>query len=79
MKKSDKHETAVHNLYYSKVVINQLVRGLERMAEERTTIDEFHQVLNQVVKLHKVQMEIIELEESLHLPCWNGDFMVREQ
>lgn len=78
MKKTDKHETAVHNLYYSKVCIDLLSRGLERMAEERTTIEEFHQVLNQVKKLHQVQMEIIELEDSLRLPSWNGDFVVRE-
>jgi hypothetical protein len=78
MKKIDKHETAGHNLYYSKVCIDLLSRGLERMLEERTTIEEFHQVLNQVKKLHQVQMEIIELEDSLHLPSWNGDFIVRQ-
>ena len=78
MKKIDKHETAGHNLYYSKVCIDLLTRGLERMSEERTTIEEFHQVLNQVRKLNQIQMEVIELEDSLNLPSWNGDFVVRE-
>ena len=79
MKKIDKHPTAVHNLYYSKVVIDQLIKGLKKMEVEEITIKQFHQVLNQVSKLHKVQMEMIEIEESLYLPCWNGDFYIREQ
>ena len=72
-----RHETAPHNLYYSDVCINLLLRGLERMKEEKTTIEQFHQVLNQVKKLHQVQMEIIEIEEALDLPYWNGDYSIR--
>ena len=78
MKELDKHETAPHNLYYSEVCINLLSRGLERMLAEKTTIEQFHQVLNHVQKLHQVQMEIIELEERLHLPSWNGHYTIRE-
>lgn len=78
MNTSERHETAPHNLYYSDVCINLLLRGLERMKEEKTTIEQFHKVLKQVQQLHKVQMEIIDIEESLLLPKWNGDYMIRE-
>jgi hypothetical protein len=73
-----RHETAPHNHYYSDVCINLLLRGLERMKEEKTTIEQFNKVLKQVEKLHKIQLEIIEIEENLLLPKWNGDYTIRE-
>ena len=76
MKTTKRHETAPHNLYYSEVTINLLIRGLERMKEEKTTIEQFHIVLKRVQELHKVQMEIIDIEESLHIPSWNGDYTI---
>jgi hypothetical protein len=76
MKKTKRHETAPHNLYYSEVCINLLLRGLERMKEEKTTIEQFHMVLKRVQQLHKVQMEIIDIEESLQLPSWNGEYTI---
>jgi Asp-tRNA(Asn)/Glu-tRNA(Gln) amidotransferase C subunit len=48
------------------------------MKEEKTTIEQFNKVLKQVEKLHKIQLEIIEIEENLLLPKWNGDYTIRE-
>jgi hypothetical protein len=44
------------------------------MKSSTITIEQFHQVLKQIDKLHKIQIESIAIESELDLPFWNGDY-----
>ena len=59
---------------YSEVCINLLISQLEQMKSSTITIEQFHQVLKQIDKLHKIQIESIAIESELDLPFWNGDY-----
>jgi hypothetical protein len=43
------------------------------MKTNSITIEQFNQVLNNVDKLHRIQLETIELEDELNIPFWNGE------
>lgn len=58
---------------YSEVCINLLISQLEQMKANNITIEQFNQVLNNVDKLHRIQLETIELEDELNIPFWNGE------
>ena len=58
---------------YSEVCINLLISQLEQMKTNSITIEQFNQVLNNVDKLHRLQLETIELEDELNIPFWNGE------
>ena len=58
---------------YSEVCINLLISQLEKMKANSITIEQFNQVLQNVDKLHKIQLETIELEDELNIPFWNGE------
>ena len=58
---------------YSEVCINLLISQLEQMKANSITIEQFNQVLNNVDKLHRIQLETIELEDELNIPFWNGE------
>ena len=58
---------------YSEVCINLLISQLEQMKTNSITIEQFNQVLNNVDKLHRIQLETIELEDELNIPFWNGE------
>jgi hypothetical protein len=58
---------------YSEVCINLLISQLEQMKANSITIEQFNQVLQNVDKLHKIQLETIELEDELNIPFWNGE------
>ena len=58
---------------YSEVCINLLISQLEQMKTNSITIEQFNQVLQNVDKLHKIQLETIELEDELNIPFWNGE------
>jgi hypothetical protein len=58
---------------YSEVCINLLISQLEQMKANSITIEQFNQVLKNVDKLHKIQLETIELEDELNIPFWNGE------
>lgn len=58
---------------YSEVCINLLISQLEQMKTNSITIEQFNQVLKNVDKLHKIQLETIELEDELNIPFWNGE------
>ena len=58
---------------YSEVCINLLISQLEQMKANNITIGQFNQVLNNVDKLHRIQLETIELEDELNIPFWNGE------
>lgn len=58
---------------YSEVCINLLISQLEQMKTNSITIEQFNQVLKNVDKLHRIQIETIELEDELNIPFWNGE------
>jgi hypothetical protein len=58
--------------HYSEVCINLLISQLEQMKTNSITIDQFHKVLQNIDKLHKIQIETIEIEDELNIPFWNG-------
>ena len=58
---------------YSEVCINLLISQLEQMKTNSITIEQFNQVLKNVDKLHRIQLETIELEDELNIPFWNGE------
>ena len=58
---------------YSEVCINLLMSQLEQMKTNSITIEQFNQVLKNVDKLHRIQLETIELEDELNIPFWNGE------
>ena len=58
---------------YSEVCVNLLISQLEQMKTNSITIEQFNQVLNNVDKLHRIQLETIELEDELNIPFWNGE------
>jgi hypothetical protein len=58
---------------YSEVCINLLISQLEQMKTNSITIEQFNQVLKNVDKLHRIQLETIELEDALNIPFWNGE------
>ena len=59
---------------YSEVTINLLISLLDKMKSSTITIEQFHQVLKQIDKLHKIQIESMAIESELDLPFWNGDY-----
>lgn len=69
--------TKIHSNYYSEVCINLLISQLQQMNSHSITIEQFHQVVNQIQQLHKIQVEIIDIEENLDLPYWNGDYTIQ--
>ena len=58
---------------YSEVCINLLISQLEQLKTNSITIEQFNQVLQNVDKLHRIQLETIELEDELNIPFWNGE------
>ena len=58
--------------HYSEVCINLLISQLEQMKTNSITIEQFNQVLQNIDKLHKIQIETIEIEDELNIPFWNG-------
>jgi len=58
--------------HYSEVCINLLISQLEQMKTNSITIEQFNQVLKNIIKLHKIQIETIEIEDELNIPFWNG-------
>jgi hypothetical protein len=58
--------------HYSEVCINLLISQLEQMKTNSITIEQFNQVLKNINKLHKIQIETIEIEDELNIPFWNG-------
>jgi len=63
----------INRNHYSEVCINLLISQLEQMKTNSITIEQFNQVLKNIDKLHRVQIEIIELEDELNIPFWNGE------
>jgi hypothetical protein len=59
--------------HYKELYINLLISQLEQMKNHSITIEQFNQVLNNINKLHKIQLETIELEDELNIPFWNGE------
>ena len=59
---------------YSEVTINLLISLLDKMKSSTITIEQFNQVLKQIDKLHKIQIESMAIESELDLPFWNGDY-----
>jgi hypothetical protein len=59
---------------YSEVSIDLLISQLTKMKTSTITIEQFHQMLKQIDKLHKMQIESIAIESELDLPFWNGDY-----
>jgi hypothetical protein len=59
---------------YSEVSIDLLISQLTKMKNNTITIEQFNQVLKQIDKLHKIQIESIAIESELDLPFWNGDY-----
>jgi hypothetical protein len=58
--------------HYSEACINLLISQLEQMKTNSITIEQFNQVLKNINKLHKIQIETIEIEDELNIPFWNG-------
>jgi hypothetical protein len=58
--------------HYSEVCINLLISQLEQMKTNSITIEQFNQVLQNIDKLHRIQIETIEIEDELNIPFWNG-------
>lgn len=58
---------------YSEVCINLLISQLQQMKSNSITIEQFNKVLKNIDKLHKMQIETIELEDELNIPFWNGE------
>jgi hypothetical protein len=65
--------TKIYKQHYSEVCINLLISQLQQMKSHSITIEQFHQVVNQIQQLHKIQLETIELEDELNIPFWNGE------
>ena len=65
--------TKIYGQHYSEVCINLLISQLEQMKANSITIEQFNQVLQNVDKLHRIQLETIELEDELNIPFWNGE------
>ena len=63
----------IYKQHYSEVCINLLISQLQQMKSHSITIEQFHQVVNQIQQLHKIQLETIELEDELNIPFWNGE------
>ena len=59
---------------YSEVSIDLLISQLTKMKSNNITIEQFNQMLKQIDKLHKIQIESIAIESELDLPFWNGDY-----
>ena len=59
---------------YSEVSIDLLISQLTKMKSNTITIEQFDQMLKQIDKLHKIQIESIAIESELDLPFWNGDY-----
>ena len=68
--------TKIYKQHYSEVCINLLISQLQQMKSHSITIEQFHQVVNQIQQLHKIQVEIIDIEENLDLPYWNGEYTI---
>ena len=64
--------TKIYGQHY-RVCINLLISQLEQMKANSITIEQFNQVLQNVDKLHRIQLETIELEDELNIPFWNGE------
>jgi hypothetical protein len=62
----------INRNHYSEVCINLLISQLEQMKTNSITIEQFNQVLKNIDKLHKIQIETIEIEDELNIPFWNG-------
>lgn len=58
---------------YSEASIHLLITQLDQMKNNSITIEQFNQVLKSVDRLHKIQIETIELEDELNIPFWNGE------
>lgn len=65
--------TKIYKQHYSEVCINLLISQLQQMKDHSITIEQFHQVVNQIQQLHKIQLETIEIEDELNIPFWNGE------
>ncbi len=65
--------TEIYKNHYKELYINLLISQLEQMKNHSITIEQFNQVLKNIDKLHRVQIEIIELEDELNIPFWNGE------
>ena len=65
--------TKIYKQHYSEVCINLLISQLQQMKSHSITIEQFHQVVNQIQQLHKIQLETIEIEDELNIPFWNGE------
>lgn len=63
----------IYKQHYSEVCINLLISQLQQMKSHSITIEQFHQVVNQIQQLHKIQLETIEIEDELNIPFWNGE------
>lgn len=63
----------INRNHYSEVCINLLISQLEQMKDHSITIEQFNQVLKNIDKLHRIQIETIELEDQLNIPFWNGE------
>ena len=62
---------------YSEVSIDLLISQLTKMKSNTITIEQFNQMLKQIDKLHKIQIESIAIESELELPFWNGDYSIK--
>jgi hypothetical protein len=69
--------TKIYGEQYSEVCINLLISQLEQMKTNSITIEQFNQVLKQIDKLHKIQIESITIESELNIPFWNGDYQIK--
>lgn len=66
--------TKIYTNQFSETSIILLQNSLDKMKSHQLTIKDFLQLVSEVEKLHKIQLEIIEMEEKLDLPPWNGDY-----
>jgi hypothetical protein len=64
--------TEIYKNHYKELYINLLISQLEQMKNHSITIEQFNQVVKNIDKLHRVQIEIIELEDELNIPFWTG-------
>lgn len=48
--------------YFEKLYIDILVRGLERMRNNKTTIKDFQLYLTQITEIHNLRVEVDERE-----------------
>jgi hypothetical protein len=63
----------INRNHYSEICINLLISQLEQMKINSITIEQFNQVLKNIDKLHRIQIETIEIEDELNIPFWNGE------